>query len=164
MSNETTLKNLNTALQMEMTAAHQYQLHAHLLDDWGLDKLATLMRGEFDEEIVHSNRFMARIFELGGQPEIAFAAPPKVATSLKDMFQSDLKDEQEAIAFYTRAAKAAYEADDLASKALFEEIAIDEVGHQNWLDLQLSLLTRIGEQNYAAKFVSDAAGEGGAPA
>ncbi len=50
MTNETTLKNLNTALQMELTAAHQYQLHAHVLDDWGLDKLADQMREEFAEK------------------------------------------------------------------------------------------------------------------
>ncbi|THH34496.1 bacterioferritin [Aliishimia ponticola] len=156
MSNDTTLKNLNTALQMELTAAHQYQLHAQVLDDWGLDRLAAKMREEFAEELGHSDRFMTRIFELGGEPEMAFAAPPKVAGSLSEMFSSDLKDEKEAITFYTRASKAAYDADDLASKALFEEIAIDEVGHQNWLDLQLSLLDRLGEERYASKFVGAA--------
>lgn len=160
MSTETTLKNLNAALQMEMTAAHQYQLHAHVLDDWGLDKLAVAMRSEFEEELVHSSRFMSRILELGGKPEIAFAATPKVAATLKAMFESDLKDEKEAITFYTQASKAAFEADDLATKALFEEIAIDEVGHRGWLELQLSLLERIGEQRYASKFVSGAPTEG----
>lgn len=154
MSNETTLKNLNTALQMELTAAHQYQLHAHVLDDWGLDKLAAEMREEFAEEIGHSDKFLERLFELGGEPEMAFAASPRVTTSLQDMFKMDLKDEAEAIEFYTRAAKAAYEASDLKSKQLFEQIAIDEVGHKNWLELQLSLIERIGEQNYASKYVS----------
>ena len=52
------------------------------------------------------------------------------------------------------AAKAAYEADDLASKALFEEIAIEETGHKEWLELQLSLLDRLGEQRYASKYVT----------
>ncbi|QDC08173.1 bacterioferritin [Oceanicola sp. D3] len=154
MSNDTTLKNLNTALQMEMTAAHQYQLHAHLLDDWGLDLLAAQMREEFAEELGHSDRFLARIFELGGAPEMGFAETPKVASSLQDMFSSDLKDERDAIAFYTEAARAAWDAGDLASKALFEEIAIDEVGHQNWLDLQLGLMERLGLQAYTTKFVS----------
>jgi len=154
MTNETTLKNLNTALQMELTAAHQYQLHAHVLDDWGLDKLADQMREEFAEETEHSNLFLERVFELGGEPEMAFAATPKIAKSLQDMFAKDLKDEKEATAFYTKAAKAAYEAGDLKSKKLFETIAIDEVGHQNWLELQLSLIERIGEQNYASKYVS----------
>ena len=40
MSNNATVENLNKALQMEMSAAHQYQLHAHVLDDWGLNLLA----------------------------------------------------------------------------------------------------------------------------
>ncbi len=154
MSNETTLKNLNTALQMELTAAHQYQLHAHVLDDWGLDKLAEEMRGEFAEELEHSNLFMERIFELGGEPEMAFADTPKVVKTLKDMFEKDMKDEGDAIAFYTKAAREAYEGDDLKSRRLFETIAVDEVGHKNWLDLQLNLMDRIGEHNYAAKFVS----------
>jgi bacterioferritin len=158
MSNDTTLKNLNTALQMELTAAHQYQLHAHLLEDWGLDKLAKQMRGEFDEENGHADRFLERIFALGGEPEMAFAATPKVSKSLRDMFESDLADEKEAIKFYTGAAKAAYESDDLASKALFEGIAIEEVGHREWLELQLSLLDRLGEERYSSKYVS-AAGE-----
>ena len=157
MNNDTTLKNLNTALQMELTAAHQYQLHAHVLDDWGLDKLAEKMREEFAEETEHSNLFLERMFELGGGPEMAFASTPKIAGSLKDMFNMDLVDEREATDFYTKAAKSAYEAGDLKSKRLFETIAIDEVGHQSWLELQLSLLERIGEQNYASKYVSAAA-------
>lgn len=154
MNNDTTLKNLNTALQMELTAAHQYQLHAHVLDDWGLDKLAEKMREEFAEETEHSNLFLERMFELGGAPEMAFASTPKIAGTLKDMFSMDLVDEQAATDFYTKAAKSAYEAGDLKSKRLFETIAIDEVGHQSWLELQLSLLERIGAQNYASKYVS----------
>ncbi|MCV2894729.1 bacterioferritin [Lentibacter sp. XHP0401] len=159
MSNETILKHLNTGLQMELTAAHQYQLHAHVLEDWGLDKLAETMRGEFEEELGHSSRFMTRILELGGEPEVGFAATPKAAATLKAMFEADLKDEKEAIVFYTKASKAAYEADDLATKALFEEIAIDEVGHRGWLELQLSLIERIGEQRYASKFVGASVGD-----
>lgn len=159
MTNETTLKNLNTALQMELTAAHQYQLHAHVLDDWGLDLLAAKMREEFDEETAHSNVFLERLIELGGTPEMAFATTPQVATSLEDMFTMDLRDEKAATLFYTEAAKTAYEAGDLKSKQLFETVAIDEVGHENWIDQQLGLIKRIGEQNYAAKFVSGAGGE-----
>jgi len=159
MPNDTILKHLNTALQMEMTAAHQYQLHAHVLDDWGIDLLAKTMRGEFAEELEHSNRFMERILELGGEPEIAFAATPHKAGTLKEMFQKDMEDEQEAIKVYTEAAKFAWDAGDLKTKALFEEIAIDEVGHQNWLELQLDLIARLGEERYTMKHISGAAEE-----
>jgi len=55
MAHEKTLKNLQKALSMELSAAHQYQLHAHVLDDWGIDRLAAKMREEFQEELEHSN-------------------------------------------------------------------------------------------------------------
>lgn len=160
MTNATTLKNLNTALQMEMTAAHQYQLHAHVLDDWGLDKLAAQMRGEQAEEIGHSDRFLARILFLRGEPEIAFAKSPKRAASLKEMFESDLADEEEALKFYVQAAREADAEGDLGSRKLFEDIALEEEGHKAWLELQLDLIERIGEANYSSRLMSLGAEDG----
>ena len=162
MSNDTTLKNLQTALQMEMTAAHQYQLHAHVLDDWGLDLLAAQMRGEMQEEIGHSDRFIARIMFLNGTPEVAFARQPKAAASLEDMFKADLADEEEAIRFYTGAAQQASEVGDIGSRTLFEQIVLDEEGHKSWLEQQISLIKRLGEQAYSARFVSGAQASGDA--
>lgn len=154
MSNNTTVDNLNKALQMEMTAAHQYQLHAHVLDDWGLTLLADQMREEQAEEMVHSDGFIERILFLKGTPEIALAKSPTRAETLVDMFKADLADEEEAIDFYIKAAKQAYEANDIGSRALFEKIALDEEGHKAWLELQLDLIERLGEKAYSAKFVS----------
>ncbi|MGH1576259.1 bacterioferritin [Planktotalea sp.] len=159
MSNSKTLSNLNKALQMEMTAAHQYQLHAHVLDDWGLDKLATKMREEQTEEIGHSDLFIARILFLKGNPEIAFANTPKRAGTLKAMFESDLADEKDALQFYVQSAKEADAEGDLGSRQLFEQIALDEEGHKAWLELQLDLIERIGEPAYSAKLVSLGLGE-----
>jgi bacterioferritin len=154
MSNSTTIDNLNKALQMEMTASHQYQLHAHVLDDWGLDKLAAKMREEQAEEIGHSDMFIERILFLKGDPEIAFANPPKRAQTLADMFKADLADEEDAVDFYLEAARQAYEENDVGTRTLFEKIALDEEGHKAWLELQLELLERLGEQAYSAKLVS----------
>jgi bacterioferritin len=154
MSNSTTIDNLNKALQMEMTASHQYQLHAHVLDDWGLDKLAAKMREEQAEEIGHSDMFIERILFLKGDPVIAFANPPKRAQTLADMFKADLADEEEAVDFYLKAARQAYEENDVGTRTLFETIALDEEGHKAWLELQLELLERLGEQAYSAKLVS----------
>ena len=154
MTNAKTLANLNKALQMELTAAHQYQLHAHVLDDWGLTKLADQMRAEMAEEIGHSDRFLERILFHKGEPDLAFAQTPKRAASLVEMFQSDLADEEEALQFYTQSAKDADAESDLGSRKLFEEIALDEEGHKSWLELQLDLIDRIGEAAYCAKLVS----------
>lgn len=154
MTNNTTVDDLNKALQMEMSAAHQYQLHAHVLDDWGLNKLADKMREEQAEEIGHSDLFIDRILFLKGKPEIAFAKPPKRAETLEEMFKADLADEEDAIEFYVKAAKQAYDANDVGSRVLFEQIALDEEGHKAWLELQLELIGRLGERAYSATLVS----------
>ncbi|MCF2904121.1 bacterioferritin [Octadecabacter sp. CECT 8868] len=154
MTNSTTIENLNKALQMEMTASHQYQLHAHVLDDWGLDKLATKMREEQAEEIGHSDLFIERILFLKGDPEIAFSNPPKRAGNLIEMFKADLADETEAVEFYLKAARQAYDENDVGTRTLFETIALDEEGHKAWLELQLELIERLGEKAYSAKLVS----------
>ena len=146
MSNSRTVENLNQALKMEMSAAHQYQLHAHVLEDWGLNLLAAKMREEMAEELGHSDRFMERIMFLKGDPEIAFAAPPKRAGTLVDMFKADLADEEEAIEFYSKAAQAAADSGDIGTRMLFEQIVMDEEGHKAWLELQLDLIERIGEK------------------
>ena len=158
MNQETTLNNLQTALAMELTAAHQYQLHGSVLTDWGIDRLAAQMREEMQEELGHSDDYIARILFLKGEPKLNFAKPPMIAESLVQMFQSDLADEKEAITFYTSAARQADETRDIGTRSLFERIAMDEEGHMGWLELQLDLLKRMGEPAYISKHMS-ASGE-----
>jgi len=154
MTNTRTIENLQKALSMELTASHQYQLHAHVLDDWGLDRLADQMREEMQEELGHSDEYIARIMFLGGTPEPKMAKDPVAAASLVAMFKADLADEEEAIEFYTKASQQAAEVGDIGTRQLFEKIVLDEEGHKSWLELQISLIERIGEQAYSAKHVS----------
>ena len=159
MSKTNTLKNLQTALGMELTAAHQYQLHACVLDEWGMGLLAAKMREEMQEELGHSELFLVRLLFLKGDPQIQFAKPPVRAQSLKEMFETDLKDEKDAIVFYTKASVQAMEESDIGSRQLFERIAMEEESHMSWLDLQLDLLKRMGEPAYIAKYMSTDAAE-----
>ncbi len=154
MSNEKIIENLQRAVKMEFTAAHQYQLHAHTLDDWGLTRLAKQMREEMAEELGHSDLFIERLMFLKATPEIAFEKAPQKAGSLPGMFKADLADEEEAIAFYSLAARHANDVGDIGTRALFEKIALDEEGHKAWLELQLDLIERLGEKTYSAKLVS----------
>lgn len=154
MSNNKILDYLNKALAMELTASHQYQLHAHVLEDWGLGKLAANMREEMSEELGHSDDFIERIMFLKGDPVLSLAKRPHRAKDLPDMFRTDLADEQEAIDFYSEAAAHAAEIGDIGSRTLFERIVLDEEGHKSWLELQLDLIERLGEKTYSAKFMS----------
>ena len=153
-ANSKSITNLQTALAMELAAVHQYMLHAHVLQDWGMDKLATKMRAEMQEELQHAQDYIERIMFLKGNPEVKAAKTPQRAQTLKDMFQADLADEEDAIKFYTDAARTAAEAGDVGTRTLFEKIVLDEEGHKSWLELQLDLLQRIGEPAYVAKHMT----------
>ena len=150
----TSLDNLQTALSMELTAVHQYLLHAHTLEDWGIDKLAAKMRAEMQEELGHAGAFIDRILFLGGTPGLTATKAPSMAESLKALFEADKAEEAGAIKFYTRAAREAFESDDIGTRALFERIVQDEEHHWEWLDLQLDLLRKMGEPAFMTNYMS----------
>ncbi|MFK8111574.1 MAG: bacterioferritin [Rubripirellula sp.] len=154
MNTNATVANLQRGLSMELTATHQYQLHACVLDDWGLEILAAKMREEMQEELGHSQEFMIRCLFLKADPAVVFEKQPVRATSLKHMFEIDLADEKEAIEFYTSASFQAQEDRDIGSRQLFERIAMDEEQHMSWLELQLDLLERMGEPAFISKYMA----------
>ncbi|SIO24799.1 bacterioferritin [Rhodovulum sp. ES.010] len=154
------IENLQTALAMELTAVNQYLLHAHTLEDWGLDKLAQRMREEMQEELGHAGQFIERIMFLGGTPELTPTKTPKMAETLKRLFQDDKSEEQGAIEFYSKAARDAAEANDIGTRTLFEKIVLDEEGHWDWLDRQLATLDRMGEPAFMSIYMSGESAEG----
>lgn len=156
------LADLQTALTMEFTAVHQYMLHAHVLEDWGLDRLAAKMREEMQEEMGHAQQFMARIMFLDGEPDAQSMNSVARAQSLKDMFEADLRDEYEARAFYTDASNRAHAANDLGTRDMFATIALDEEGHIEWLETQIGLLERMGEPGFYQLYASGGGGEANA--
>lgn len=152
-----TLENLQTAVSMELAAVSQYLLHILTAEDWGLDKLADKMRSEMLEELGHAEEYARRMIFLGGVPDMVAAKVPAPAQTLQDMFKADLTDEEDAISFYARAARDADEADDIGTRMIFERTALDEEGHMAWLDLQLSLLRRMGEPAFVAMQITQPA-------
>jgi len=155
-ANAKVIENLQTAVSMELAAVNQYLLHALVAADWGLDRLAAKMREEMQEELGHAENYARRIVFLKGDPVLKAAKTPHRAQALRDMFEADLRDEQDAIKFYTQAARTADEVDDIGTRDLFERTALDEEGHMAWLELQLSLLKRMGEPAYIAMQIGDA--------
>lgn len=148
------IENLQTAVAMELTAVNQYLLHAHTLEDWGLDKLAHRMREEMQEELGHAGKFIDRIMFLGGTPELSPTKTPKMANSLKSLFEDDKTEEKGAIDFYGKAARDAADANDIGTRTLFESILLDEEGHWDWLDRQLVTLDRMGEPAFMSIYMT----------
>lgn len=142
------IEHLQKALTMELTAVHQYLLHAHVVADWGLTKLSDQLREEMQEELGHANSLIERIMFLEGEPDVTSLGNVARAQTIKDLFEADLQDEYEARRYYTEAANAAHDAGDLGSRDLFTQLTLDEEGHIDWLETQIGLIERLGEQTY----------------
>ena len=151
---------LNEILVNELTAVSQYLHHAHLLEDWGLDTLAEHEDGESLEERLHAKRLARRILFLGGTPEFGRLNALRIGDSIESVLRNDLAMEIDAVAELKEAMNYCQSVSDFASQDLLKDILIDEENHVGSLEGQLSLLQRMGEQNYIASHYSGAMEEG----
>jgi len=157
--NDRVLEHLGTALRAELTAISQYFLHAKMNENWGYFRLAEHYRRESIEEMVHAEKLMGRILFLEGIPNMTDIGPIKVGSHIKAQLENDLALEMAAVEHLNSAIKDARESGDNASRALFEEILIDEEEHVDYLEGQLHALGQMGMENYLAQQLHK--GEGG---
>ncbi len=156
---EKVIKHLQRALTMELTTVHQYLLHKHVLLDWGLDRLGAKLDEEAQEELGHANKLLERMMFLDADPDVSTLDQVARAQTVRDMFEVDLKGEYEARKYYTTAAMDCEKAGDLGSRDLFHALIHDEEGHIDWIETQLGLLDRLGEQGYYQLHTAAAGGD-----
>lgn len=139
---------LNAALKKELGAINQYFLHARMLDDWGVTKLGKHEYNESIEEMQHADKLINRILFLGGLPNLQEVGKLFIGETVKEILECDLKIELDGVSNYKEAITYCREVGDYVSEDLFKEILRDEEGHVDYLETQLELFERIGEQNY----------------
>ncbi|EPX80279.1 bacterioferritin [Litoreibacter arenae] len=143
------IEYLNGALRSELTAVSQYWLHYRLQEDWGLGHMAKKSREESIEEMNHADKLIARILLLGGHPNLQKLDPLRIGQTPKETLECDLAAEQDAQKYYKEARKYCEEAGDYVTKNIFEELLTDEEGHIDFLETQLDLVAKLGEEKYA---------------
>ncbi|MDW4498439.1 bacterioferritin [Sulfitobacter sp. D35] len=143
------LEYLNAALRSELTAVSQYWLHYRMQEDWGLGHMAKKSREESIEEMHHADKLIERILFLGGHPNLQKLDPLRIGQTPKETLECDLAAEHEARKLYTEARIHCEKVSDFVSKNLFEELLQDEEGHIDFLETQLDLLGKIGDEKYA---------------
>ncbi|MEM7290675.1 MAG: bacterioferritin [Pseudomonadota bacterium] len=146
--NKRVIECLNEALFLELGAVNQYWLHYRLLDDWGFAKLAKKEREESIEEMNHADKLVERIIFLEGFPNLQNVAPLKIGQNVKEVLEADLAGEKEAWDSYTKSRDVCNEAGDYVSMKIFEELIADEEGHIDFIETQLDLMDKIGEEKY----------------
>lgn len=142
------IERLNEALFLELGAVNQYWLHYRLLEDWGYQKLAKKERAESIEEMQHADKIVARIIFLEGHPNLQTVAPLRIGQNVKEVLEADLAGEYDARTSYKKSREICYEAGDYVTMQLFEGLLSDEEGHIDFLETQLELLAKIGEERY----------------
>ena len=139
---------LNEVLTRELTAINQYFLHARMLQDWGLEKLGKLEYEASIDEMKHADELIKRILFLEGLPNVQKLEKVRIGQNIKEVLECDLQVENEAVPALKEHIKLAEKEGDFVSRDLLLDILKSEEEHVDWLETQLSLLSKVGEQNF----------------
>ena len=143
-----TIEFLNKALYNELTAINQYFLHAKMLKNWGLKELAEHEYHESIDEMKHADKLSERILFLDGLPNLQALGKLRIGENPKELLECDLALELEAVPLLREAIAHTEKVGDFVSRQLFADILDSEEEHIDWIETQLSLIERLGEQNY----------------
>ena len=146
--NQEIIDYLNKVLKNELTAINQYFLHAKILEDRGLKKLAEKEKHESIEEMEHADWLMERILFLEGLPNLQDLDRIMIGEDVEEMLDCDLRQEMIAVPLLRKAIAFCESQSDYVSRDLLNKILTSEEEHIDWLEIQQRLINDTGLQNY----------------
>ena len=140
--------HLNKVLFNELTAINQYFLHSRMYRNWGYKELAEHEYKESIDEMKHADRLIERILFLEGLPNLQALGKLMIGETPHEVIKCDLKLELIAHPDLKAAIADSEKAGDYVSRELFESILESEEEHIDWLETQLGLIDKLGENGY----------------
>lgn len=144
---------LNDQLTSELTAINQYFLHAKMQQNWGLTKLAAYTRAESIDEMRHAEKLTDRILFLEAHPNYQRIGTIRIGQTVREQFEADLAIEVAVVERLRPGIMMCREKGDATSANLLEEILADEEHHIDYIETNLELIDRLGEQLFLAQLV-----------
>ena len=142
------IAHLQAQLKNELTAINQYFVHYRMYKHWGLDKIAKKEYEESIGEMKHADRLMDRIFMLDGLPNLQDLGKLMIGENLLECLNCDLKLEVGAQATIKDGIAYCETVRDYVSRDLLQKILDDTEEHIDFLETQIDVAAKVGEQNY----------------
>ena len=141
---------LNSQLNMEQTAAHEYLAMAAFFEQQSLGGFAGFMRAQSTEETEHAMRIFKHLFARGGSVSIgAIAAPRGGYDSAMGVFEAARDREQANTASIHELYRLAGAAGDPATQIMLHWFIEEQVEEEQWCAEALSLLEMVGDNRSA---------------
>ena len=149
------IAHLQAQLKNELTAINQYFVHYRMYKHWGFDKIAKKEYEESIGEMKHADRLMDRIFMLDGLPNLQDLGKLMIGETLLEAMGCDLKLERIAQATIKDGIAYCETARDYVSRELLQKILDDTEEHIDFLETQLDVAAKVGEQNYLQSMMGE---------
>jgi bacterioferritin len=147
--------HLQAQLKNELTAINQYFVHYRMFKHWGLGRIAKKEYEESIGEMKHADRLMDRIFMLDGLPNLQDLGKLMIGETLLEALECDLKLERAAQSTIKEGIAYCETARDYVSRELLQRILDDTEEHIDFLETQLELALKVGEQNYLQSMMGE---------
>ena len=149
------IAHLQAQLKNELTAINQYFVHYRMYKHWGLGRIAKKEYEESIGEMKHADKLMDRIFMLDGLPNLQDLGKLLIGENLIECMNCDLKLEYAAQATIKDGIAACETVRDYVSRDLLQRILDDTEEHIDFLETQLDVAAKVGEQNYLQSMMGE---------
>lgn len=153
LAKEGVLDYVGKVLTAELTAVHQYLLHAAMCKKWGYQRLHEHFSHLAQEEVGHSSGLIDHILYLEGAPQVEQVDTVAGGRSVADLLEADLRFELEDAELLREAIAHCSKVGDFTTRHLLEHMLIDTEEHIDWFETQLRTIKQVGLAAYLAEHI-----------